>query len=133
MSMGGFTGSVTVPTLPQFERLADHGKIEYVLVGGGFGGFGGFGFGRFGGFGGGRGLPVRPPSTSEPFSMGSRCRHTPTAPSERVARCTTSGRRRERSLKLETAGMGGHGRSSCVDVVTPRARRRANPKGALPA
>ncbi len=52
MSMGGFTGSEPVPTLSQFERLADEGKIQYVLVGGG--GFGGFG--RFGGFGGGRGL-----------------------------------------------------------------------------
>ncbi len=56
MSMGGFTGSEPIPTLPQFERLAHEGKIQYVLVGGGFGGFGGFGFGRFGGFGGGRGL-----------------------------------------------------------------------------
>lgn len=54
MSMGGFTGSEPVPTLAQFERLADEGQIQYVLVGGGFGGFGGFG--RFGGFGGGRGL-----------------------------------------------------------------------------
>jgi 4-amino-4-deoxy-L-arabinose transferase-like glycosyltransferase len=53
MSMGGFTGSEPVPTLPQFEQLARDGKIQYVLVGGGFGGFGGFGFGRFGG---GRGL-----------------------------------------------------------------------------
>jgi 4-amino-4-deoxy-L-arabinose transferase-like glycosyltransferase len=52
MSMGGFTGSEPVPTLAQFQRLADEGKIQYVLVGGGgFGGFGGGGFGggRFGG------------------------------------------------------------------------------------
>ncbi len=53
MSMGGFTGSEPVPTLPQFERLAHDGRIQYVLVGGGFGGFG---FGRFSGFGVGRGL-----------------------------------------------------------------------------
>jgi 4-amino-4-deoxy-L-arabinose transferase-like glycosyltransferase len=43
MSMGGFTGSEPVPTLPQFTRLAAAGKIQYVLVGGGLGGFGGFG------------------------------------------------------------------------------------------
>ncbi|MGP0031493.1 MAG: ArnT family glycosyltransferase [Acidimicrobiales bacterium] len=54
MSMGGFTGSEPVPALGRFERLADAGKIQYVLLGESFGGFSGFGggFGGFGGFGG---------------------------------------------------------------------------------
>ncbi len=53
MSMGGFTGSEPVPTLARFERLADAGKIQYVLLGESFGGLGlRGGFGGFGGFGG---------------------------------------------------------------------------------
>jgi 4-amino-4-deoxy-L-arabinose transferase-like glycosyltransferase len=47
MAIGGFNGTDPTPTLAQFQRYVDEGKIHYYIAGGGFGG------GRFGPGGGG--------------------------------------------------------------------------------
>jgi hypothetical protein len=53
MAIGGFNGTDPTPTLAQFEKYVDQGKIHYYIGGGaGRGGFGGFGGGVGGGFGG---------------------------------------------------------------------------------
>lgn len=68
MPIGGFNGSDPSPTLEQFQRWVDEGKIHYFVVGGrGLGGLGGIpgfggagGFGGVPGFGGGPGAPGGP-------------------------------------------------------------------------
>ena len=37
MAIGGFNGTDPAPTLAQFERYVDEGKIHYYISGGGFG------------------------------------------------------------------------------------------------
>ena len=54
MAIGGFNGTDPYPTLAQFEKLVQQGKVHYFIAGGGGGG-GGFGGGAFGGGGGGFG------------------------------------------------------------------------------
>ncbi len=51
MPIGGFNGTDPSPTLAQFEKLVQEGKIHYFIAGGSFGGGGGFPGG--GGAGGG--------------------------------------------------------------------------------
>lgn len=53
MAIGGFNGTDPYPTLAQFEKLVQEGKVHYFIAGGGFGsgGFGGRGGPGGGGFG----------------------------------------------------------------------------------
>ena len=54
MAIGGFNGTDPYPSLAQFEKLVDEGKVHYFIAGGGFrggagpGGFGGGGFAQGG-------------------------------------------------------------------------------------
>jgi len=53
MAMGGFRGTDPAPTLAQFERYVEQGKLHYVMAGGRGAGFGlGAGGGRGAGGGG---------------------------------------------------------------------------------
>ena len=57
MAIGGFNGTDPYPTLSQFEKLVQEGKVHYFIAGGGGpGGFGRAGAGGPVGFGGGGGV-----------------------------------------------------------------------------
>ena len=62
MAIGGFNGTDPTPTLAQFEKYVDEGKIHY-YIGGGAGRGGGFG--GFGGGGGSGGSGTSPASQIE--------------------------------------------------------------------